>query len=99
MSDQPETMLEYHILQLERTIMAAVMLLGSAVFAAVGGGVISRDPASALLLGFGAVWLATCALAIGSDGYARTALNTLFRTDLSELKRPDEGTTGGLADD
>jgi len=99
MGDQPETMLEYHFRDLKRTVMVAVLLLGSIVFIAVGIAVVNRDPAAALALVFGAGWLTAAGSAIGSDGYARTALNTLFRFDLSELKRPDEEAAGGLSND
>jgi len=99
MSDQPETMLEYHFRQLARTMVQAAGIVVASLFLAVGVLVSSTQPAAESYLLAGSVFMLAMVHAISNDGYLRTAFNTVLRTDLSELKRPDENTTGGLADD
>ncbi len=90
MSDQPETMLEYHFRKLSRKIAATALLVMASIYLAAGAVVHSSDPVMSWVFIFGAVLTILAAIGASNEGYARRTLNRLFRTDLTDLERPDE---------
>lgn len=99
MTDQPKTMLEYHFRKLARTVVQSVGLVVASMFLATAVFVSPTNPAAGQLMFGGSVFMLAIVRAIMSDGYLRTAFNTLLGGPLSELNRPNEPQTGGLADD
>lgn len=92
MTDQPDTMLEYHFRKLARVILVCTIFFVTALFGTAAGLTSQTQPGMALafimasLLGIAEAW------AVAKDGRLRRALNFLLRTDVSDLKRPDEQT-------
>jgi len=99
MSDQPETMLEYHFRKLALVVVQATLILIASLFLAVGLLAGLAEPVAGAYLWISSALMLAMVHAMSNEGYVRTFFNTVLRTDLSELKRPDEQATGGLTDD
>lgn len=100
MTDQPETMLEYHFRKLSRSIIHAAIITTSSVFLVGAGVVLESAPALGVAYGVGAWMVLLEGIASTNDGIIRRALNWATRRDISDLERPDTAADSEvLADD
>jgi hypothetical protein len=90
MSDQPETMLEYHFRKLARVVVGTGCLIIVSLFAAAGMVEIHSNPGIGTGLLAGSAWLLLMSYAMFNEGRAREFFNYIYDSDYTGLERPDE---------
>lgn len=100
MSDQPETMLEYHFRKLAEKVILSAMLIAVAVFASTAAITSQTDPVLGVMFASFAVWVTFIIYASVTDGRIRRFVNLLPGDDLTDLERPNAADNSEvLADD
>jgi len=74
-------------------------MLGSILTLSTAAVIANMDVALSVLFTGAAIGLWFVAMAASGENICRRVFNRIPGSEISEIKRPDEGTTGGLTDD